>query len=95
MNNPPKEVENRRHKVKLNLVDHKRKIAITMNPLGKHVVHNCFTSWSNLQEPHELQESKSYSSLKLSQLKSTFTESISIFLLERKFQKIQIKLSVY
>lgn len=63
MNTPPKEVDNRRHKVKPNLVDHKRKITITMNPLGKHVVHDGFTSRSNLQEPHELQESKSHSGL--------------------------------
>lgn len=63
MNNPTKLVDDRRHKVKANLVDHKRKITITMNPLGKHVVHNGFTSRSNLQEPHELQESKSYSGL--------------------------------
>lgn len=54
---PGQETEKRWSKT-LHLVDHKRKVTVTMNPLSKHVIHNGFTGGSNLPEPQEVQQSK-------------------------------------
>ena len=42
----------------IDLVDHERKIAMTMYPLSKHMIDYGFTSWTNLPQPQQAQQSK-------------------------------------
>ena len=55
----PREVAEKGKKYSIkHLIDHKWKVTVAMNPLSKHVIHNGFTSRSNLPEPQEVQQSK-------------------------------------
>lgn len=57
--NPPFYEEREKKKEKANhLINHERKITVTMNPLSEHVVYYGFTCRSNLPEPQEVQQSK-------------------------------------
>lgn len=47
--------------IERNLIDHERKITVTVDPLSKHMINNCFTSRSNLPKPQEGKRSNPYS----------------------------------